>query len=82
MTFLKSCIDDYPDFPKTGILFKNILAILQNSSVFSKLIKDMAMWDVYKECDAIIAIDVRGFIFGSSIAFHLAKPLILARKPG
>ena len=82
MTFLENFIDDYPNFPKTGILFKDILPILQNPSVFSKLIKDMAKWDVYKQCDAIIAIDARGFIFGSAIAFHLSKPLILARKSG
>ena len=82
MNSLKSCIDDYPDFPKTGILFKDILPLLQNPSVFSSLIKDMAKWEAYKECDSIIAIDARGFIFGSAIAFHLSKPLILARKPG
>ena len=82
MTYLKNFIDDYPDFPKSGILFKDILPVLQNPSVFANLIKDMSKWDAYKKCDSIIAIDARGFLFGSAISMYLSKPLILARKPG
>ena len=42
----------------------------------------MSSSNVLRNSDAIIAVDARGFIFGASIAFHLSKPLIVARKPG
>ena len=82
MTSLKNFIHDYLDFPKSGILFKDISSVLRYPSVFADLIKDISAWDLYEKCDSIIAIDARGFIFGSAISMHLSKPLILARKPG
>jgi len=79
---LQDLIEDYPDFPTKGIVFKDILPILKEPKAFKKLIKNMSAWPTLESCDAIIAIDARGFIFGSSIAFNLNKPLILARKKG
>ena len=58
------------------------MPILRNPDIFSELINEMSSSDVLRNSDAIIAIDARGFIFGSAIAFHLSKPLVLARKPG
>ena len=82
MDDLQNLIEDYPDFPTKGIVFKDILPILKEPKAFKKLINNMSAWPTLKSCDAIIAIDARGFIFGSSIAFNLNKPLILARKKG
>lgn len=82
MNDLQNLIEDYPDFPTKGIVFKDILPILKEPKAFKKLINNMSAWPTLKSCDAIIAIDARGFIFGSSIAFNLNKPLILARKKG
>ena len=79
---LKLIIDSYKDFPQKGIVFRDVLPILSNPDIFSNLIDEMSSSDVLKNSDAIIAIDARGFIFGSAIAFQLSKPLILARKPG
>ncbi len=79
---LKLAIDSYKDFPKEGIIFRDVLPILGNPKIFSDLIKEMSSSNLLKNSDAIIAIDARGFIFGAAISFHLSKPLIVARKPG
>ena len=77
---LKSHIGEYPDFPKKGILFKDISPILAEPHIFSELIKKMSSREIYAKSDAIVGIDSRGFIFGSAIANLLNKPLVLARK--
>lgn len=74
-------IESYSDFPKKGIIFRDILPVLQNPELFKTLIKEMAKNKLWKEIDAIIAIDARGFIFGSGLSMELNKPLITARKP-
>ncbi len=79
---LENYISSYPDFPKKGITFKDVLPILANPPVFKKLINNMSKQDIFAESEAIIAIDARGFIFGSAIGFNLSKPVIVARKPG
>ncbi len=79
---LKLTIDSYKDFPREGIVFRDVLPILRNPDIFSDLIKEMSLSNVLKNSDAIIAIDARGFIFGAAIAFNLSKPLVVARKPG
>ena len=77
---LKNTIKDYPDFPKKDIIFKDISPILANPDLFSDLIDKMTEYPFLKTTDALIAIDSRGFIFGSALAKLLKKPLILARK--
>ena len=79
---LKLAIDSYKDFPKEGIIFRDVLPILGNPKIFSDLIKEMSTSNLLKNSDAIIAIDARGFIFGAAVSFHLKKPLVVARKPG
>ena len=77
---LKSELKDYPDFPKKGIIFKDICPILNNPIIFNDLIENMSKKSLYNNADAIVAIDSRGFIFGSAIAYQIKKPLVLARK--
>tara|TARA_B100000242_G_scaffold97031_1_gene66560 strand:- start:118 stop:639 length:522 start_codon:yes stop_codon:yes gene_type:complete len=77
---LKNSIRDYPDFPKKDIIFKDISPILTDPELFSDLIDKISEYSFFKDTDAIIAIDARGFIFGSAIAKNVNKPLILARK--
>ena len=79
---LNYLIKDYPNFPKEGIVFKDLLPILQNPEEFSILVKDMSKNKICKEADAIVAIDARGFIFATAISIALSKPMIVARKPG
>ena len=78
----KDYIKDHIDFPKKGIVFKDWLPILTKPEVFNELIHQISGWKEFSNADAIIAIDARGFIFGSCIAFKLSKPLVLVRKPG
>ena len=81
-TYLKNLIRDYPDFPKKGIIFKDILPILQRPEDFSELIKNMSKNQMCLDAEAIISIDARGFIFGTALSFFTSKPMIVARKPG
>ena len=74
-------ITDYDDYPQKGIIFKDLLGILREPAIFRELINRMASSQEIKDSDAIIAIEARGFIFGSAIAFHSGKPMIVARKP-
>ena len=79
---LKSLIKDYPDFPKKGIIFKDVLPILQKPEKFSELIKSMSRNEICQKAEAIISIDARGFIFGTALSIQMSKPMIVARKPG
>ena len=82
MDQIKRLISSYKDFPKKGIVFKDVLEILQDPIIFKELIKNMSNVDFLLSSDAIISIDARGFIFGSAISLYTSKPLIFARKPG
>ncbi len=82
MKKLEELIQIYEDFPKRGILFRDILGILEEPDVFKELIFKMSLSDIIKNSEAIISIDARGFIFGSAIALKASKPMIVARKPG
>ena len=77
---LKKTIKSYPDFPKSGILFRDVCPILLDPNLFEELITSMSQKSIFSKTDGIVAIDARGFIFGSAIANKLQKPLILARK--
>ena len=82
MKKLEELISTYKDFPKKGINFKDVLEIIQDPQVFNNLIFKMSSSQIIKRSEAIIAIDARGFIFGSAIALRSSKPMIVARKPG
>ena len=82
MKKLKDLILTYSDFPKKGVDFKDVLGILQEPAIFKELILKMANSEIIKNCDVIMSIDARGFIFGSAIALQAAKPMVVARKPG
>ena len=79
---LKNNIGAYEDFPRKGILFRDISPILRNPELFSKLIKKMSKSSLLEKAECIVAVDARGFIFASCIASNLSKPFVLARKPG
>ena len=81
MEHLKQYITSYRDFPKKGVIFQDVLEILQQPDVFDELIKNMSKSEFFKRAEAIVSIDARGFIFGSAISLITKKPLIVARKP-
>jgi len=82
MKKLKDLISTYKNFPKKGVNFKDVLEIVQEPEVFNYLILKMSSSQILENSEAIIAIDARGFIFGSAIALKSSKPMIVARKPG
>tara|TARA_B100001989_G_scaffold12270_1_gene7705 strand:+ start:147 stop:659 length:513 start_codon:yes stop_codon:yes gene_type:complete len=82
MKKLDELIDIYEDFPKKGIEFKDVLGIIREPKVFKELILRMSSSQIIETAEAIIAIDARGFIFGSAISLQASKPMIVARKPG
>ena len=79
-SYLNHYIKSHKDFPKKGIIFKDISPILTNPELFSDLIDKITKYAFFKSTDAIVAIDARGFVFGSALAKITKKPLILARK--
>ncbi len=79
---LNKHIDSYPDFPKEGINFKDITPIFSNPKVFNMVIDKFSEFESCNTAEALVAIDARGFLFGSALSIKLKKPLILARKPG
>jgi adenine phosphoribosyltransferase len=75
-------IRDVPDFPKKGILFKDITPLLQDPKGLGEAIARMAECVDPKSFDLVCGIESRGFIFGTAIAHHLDKGFIPIRKPG
>jgi adenine phosphoribosyltransferase len=79
---LKSVIRDIPDFPKEGIIFKDITPLLANASAFKTTIDILK--DRYKDkgVTQVVGIEARGFIFASALAYALGAGTVLVRKPG
>jgi adenine phosphoribosyltransferase len=79
---MKSQIRDVPDFPKAGILFKDITPLLAHPEAFDGCLELLA--DRVRDLDAntIVGMESRGFIFGAALAARLRLPFVPARKPG
>lgn len=79
---ISAAIRDIPDFPKPGILFKDITTLLAEPELFAETVKLLAERVRAYGADAIVGIESRGFIFGAAVAYELSLPLQLVRKPG
>ncbi|MFQ3669985.1 MAG: adenine phosphoribosyltransferase [Verrucomicrobiia bacterium] len=79
---LKNAVRNIPDFPEAGIVFRDISPILSDGQLFR--LASTIFSDRYqrKPVDAVVAIDARGFIFGSCLAYILGVGLVLVRKKG
>src|SRR5437899_11310912 len=75
-------IRDIPDFPKPGILFKDITPLLADPVAFQHAIDRLAINYRGRPVDAVAAAEARGFLFAAPLALLMAKPLIPLRKPG
>ena len=82
MSDLNNYIKSYRDFPTQGIVFRDVLTLLQEPELFKNLISKMSSTKIITDAEAIISIDARGFIFGTAISLKTSKPMIVARKKG
>jgi adenine phosphoribosyltransferase len=79
---LHQYIRDIPDFPKPGIVFKDITPLLAEPAAFREAIDRMTEHYRAREFDHVAAVEARGFLFAAPLALELKKPLVPLRKPG
>jgi adenine phosphoribosyltransferase len=79
---LRSKIRTVPDFPKKGIMFKDITTLLQDADAFRISVKQMMSHFVGRRIDKVVSAESRGFILGSAIAYELHAGFVPLRKPG
>ena len=82
MTDLRDHIRDIPDFPKEGIVFKDITPLLLDPASLDLAVQLLAEWARPREIDYVLAAEARGFILGAALALELDAGFVPARKPG
>jgi len=82
MDYIRDLIRDVPDFPKKGIVFKDITPVLSNIEALRIAVKEMAAPYMDHNIDVVVGIESRGFIFGAPIADILDCSFVPVRKPG
>ena len=82
MESVKQIIRDIPDFPKKGIIFKDITPLLADASAFRKIINTLKERYSAKQIDKVVGVEARGFIFASALAYALEAGTTMVRKPG
>src|SRR2546429_1959540 len=79
---LRDAVRDVPDFPKEGIVFKDITPILKDGALFRQAIELFLKRCHGQLIDKIVGIDARGFLFGSAVAYELGIGFVPLRKKG
>ena len=82
MEELKNIIRDIPDFPKKGIVFKDITTLLADGKSFHRMIDLIAHRYLGEKIDQVVGVEARGFLLGSALAYKLGTGITLVRKPG
>ena len=77
-----SHIRTIPDFPKKGIMFKDITTALKDKATYKAIIDNMYDAVKHLQIDYVVAVESRGYILGAPLAYKLDAGLIIARKPG
>ena len=77
---LKDFIRSIPDYPKKGILFRDITTLIKNEKAFAETINQIINKSKKFQIDKIAAIESRGFVFASAVSYLLKKPFIMLRK--
>lgn len=73
---------DIPDFPKQGIIFRDITCLLKNGPVFKRAVDALAAQYKREKIDTIVCIEARGFLLGAALAYRLGAGLVPVRKKG
>jgi adenine phosphoribosyltransferase len=79
---LRTRIRDVPDFPKPGIVFKDIMPLLADAAALHQAVDDLADWAQPRKVDIVVGAEARGFILGAAMAYRLDCGFVAARKPG
>jgi adenine phosphoribosyltransferase len=79
---IRQAIREIPDFPKPGIVFKDITPLLANGPLFAKTIDLLAERYRAEKIDTVLGIESRGFIIGAALAYKLGAGFSVVRKPG
>ncbi|HEY6873464.1 MAG TPA: adenine phosphoribosyltransferase [Geobacteraceae bacterium] len=82
MEELKSIIRDIPDFPKKGIIFKDITTLLADAKSYQRMVDLLSHRYVGQKIDKVVGVEARGFIIGAALAYKLGAGIVLVRKPG
>ena len=82
MQDLRGAIRDVPDFPKPGIVFKDLTPLLLDPRLFGRAVDTMAEQFWRERISRVVAIESRGFMFGAPIALRIGAGLVPIRKPG
>jgi adenine phosphoribosyltransferase len=82
LTEIENLIRDVPDFPRPGIVYKDITPLLSNPEAFETIIRLMAKHVEDVDAEGMLAIESRGFIFGAALAARIGMPMYLVRKRG
>jgi adenine phosphoribosyltransferase len=79
---LRALIRDIPDFPKPGIVFKDITPLMADSAALAQAVEGLAEYARPLEVQCVLAAEARGFLLGPAVALALGAGFVLARKPG
>ena len=79
---LRTYIRDIPNFPKPGIVFKDIMPLLADATALHQAVDDLAAWAEPREVDIVVGAEARGFILGAAIAREIGSGFVPARRPG
>jgi len=79
---LEKMIRDVPDFPKEGIIFKDITTLTKDPQAFKEAVDTIADHYADRRIDLVVAVEARGYVFGAPIAYNLGAGFILVRKSG
>ena len=79
---MRDRIRDIPDFPKAGIVFKDITPLLLDPAALDEAVRGLAEWARPRRVDFVVAAEARGFILGGALARDLGAGFVPARKPG
>ena len=79
---LRAKIRDIPDFPKPGIVFKDIMPLLADAEALHSAVEQLTEWAEPLAIDYVVGAEARGFILGSALAYRLGCGFVCARKPG
>ncbi len=79
---LKRMIRDVPDFPKKGVIFKDITTLLSNAKAFATSIDMIGDRYIDQKVDLVVGAEARGFVFGAALAYKLNAGIIMIRKTG